>query len=840
MVKVALLIGVGEYESGLTPLPAAAKDVEAMHRVLLHPEMGGFDDVTPLINPRRQAMEEAIETLFAGRQKDDLVLLFFSGHGIKDEGGRLYFATRNTRKNEKGGLVQATAVSANFVQEIMRTKGRSKRQVVILDCCFSGAFAEDMLVRDDGSVDVMNQLGGEGRAVLTSSTSTQYSFEQKESNLSIYTRYLVEGIETGAADTNDNGVITVDELHEYARKKVRETAPTMSPEIYPIREGYTIVLAKAPLGDPKLRYRKEVERFSRAAEISPIGRKALEELQVKLKLSSEIATAIENEALQPYRDYQKRLQNYEQALLEELQRNSILSSNAQDELQRFQQILGLRDEDIAPIKEKHTKNRVDEKFLRRRNINFRYYIGACIIGVIGVFVGGTLAYFFIGRPNRTHVIAKNKSCDDKEQYSLGDRISLGEEIFLKQDTNSDSDKQTAVQAFASGDCQTAVDKFTSYRKANLRNPEALIYLNNAKARQTKKWLKIAVTVPIDNDPDLAEEILRGVAQAQDEVNNDNKGINNQLLLVAIANDDEQIGSSKKIAKALVEDRKVLGVVGAASSNATLEAGNIFNTEELVAISPTSTSVNISNFSPYIFRTVFSDEVAGKKLANYMGEKLHKKKAAVFSVFSSDYSKSLTEQFVKYVENPSNSKVLRDNEFDLSKSDFNPKKAVKKAISQGAEVLMLASTKETQNNAYEVIKAANNSRLNILAGDNLYSQETLNYLGQQAEGMVVAIPWHINNPSNLKFVENSKKLWNAPVSWRTATAYDATLAIAKGLEQSTTHKELQNTLHSAGFSVDGATGKIEFKQSGDRKDNSISLVKVQKKSGTDQYEFVPIP
>ncbi|WP_442947468.1 caspase family protein [Nostoc sp.] len=59
MAKVALLIGVSEYESGLTPLPAATKDVKAMERVLLHPEIGGFDDVTLLLNPQRQAMEEA-------------------------------------------------------------------------------------------------------------------------------------------------------------------------------------------------------------------------------------------------------------------------------------------------------------------------------------------------------------------------------------------------------------------------------------------------------------------------------------------------------------------------------------------------------------------------------------------------------------------------------------------------------------------------------------------------------------------------------------------------------------------------------------------------------------
>ena len=85
MAKIALLIGVSEYEPGLNPLPGTVKDVEAMQQVLARSDIGEFveSDITVLKNPDRQEMEEEIEKLFASRQKDDLVLLFFSGHGIK-------------------------------------------------------------------------------------------------------------------------------------------------------------------------------------------------------------------------------------------------------------------------------------------------------------------------------------------------------------------------------------------------------------------------------------------------------------------------------------------------------------------------------------------------------------------------------------------------------------------------------------------------------------------------------------------------------------------------------------------------------------------------------------
>jgi hypothetical protein len=53
-------------------------------------------------------MQEAIEGLFSDRHKDDLAIVYFSGHGIKDESGKLYLATRLTRKNPQGQLIKST------------------------------------------------------------------------------------------------------------------------------------------------------------------------------------------------------------------------------------------------------------------------------------------------------------------------------------------------------------------------------------------------------------------------------------------------------------------------------------------------------------------------------------------------------------------------------------------------------------------------------------------------------------------------------------------------------------------------------------------------------------
>jgi len=248
MAKVALLIGVSDYGPGFNSLPGTIKDVAAMRRVLQHPDIGAFTEVATLANPEPLVMQEAIETLFKEkvRQRDDLALLFFSGHCVNDHNNKLYFATRNTRKNAKGELVKSTAVPASFVQDIM-SDSRSRQQVVILDCCFSNAFADVWSAKNYGSVDVEDQLSGEGRVVLTSSISTQQFFPQKGSEISKYTRHLVEGITTGAADIDKDQYISVYELHQYASRKAEEAAATIEPEIYAGKESYSILLAKAPL-----------------------------------------------------------------------------------------------------------------------------------------------------------------------------------------------------------------------------------------------------------------------------------------------------------------------------------------------------------------------------------------------------------------------------------------------------------------------------------------------------------------------------------------------------------------------------------------------------------------
>ncbi len=343
--KIALLIGVSQYKD-LPLLDAALHDIEAVRDVLENPHLGQFDDVLVLPNPKSTQMQREIQTLFARCKKDDLVLLYFSGHGMTDDDTKLYLTTATTEKD----LFQATCVPASFVHDVMN-RSRCKRQVVILDCCYSGAFAEGWQPRGDGVLDLKQQLGGEGRAVLTSSSAVQLSFEQEGSG--IYTRYLVEGLKTGAADRNGNGRISIQELHEYAKEKVQTAKPGMKPEIYTYKEGFEIVLTQTPVvaKNPELEYRRQVEKFvkGRWGEISGIARRVLKKQAVQLRLSVEVATQIEAEVLAPYEERQRNLAEYREAFSEAVAEEYPLSDAGRYELQCWGEMLGLTAEDVAEI-----------------------------------------------------------------------------------------------------------------------------------------------------------------------------------------------------------------------------------------------------------------------------------------------------------------------------------------------------------------------------------------------------------------------------------------------------------------------------------------------------------
>jgi uncharacterized caspase-like protein len=242
--KYALIIGNTEYaDPGLAQLTAPGKDASEFARVLDSPDLCAFDDVIILFNEEASRVSEMIDHFFSLKKPDDLLVLYFSGHGVRDEYGSLYLAVRNTNRSR----LRSTAIKSDFIREAM-DQCRSRRQVLILDCCNSGAFAQGTKAEIGGSVGTAKAFEGSGygRVILTASDATQFAWEGDkiiggDAINSLFTHFLVKGLE-GEADWNGDGNITIDELYDYVYGQIVNLTPKQTPGKWSYREQGEIIL----------------------------------------------------------------------------------------------------------------------------------------------------------------------------------------------------------------------------------------------------------------------------------------------------------------------------------------------------------------------------------------------------------------------------------------------------------------------------------------------------------------------------------------------------------------------------------------------------------------------
>ena len=155
-----------------------------------------------------------------------------------------YFAVADTLKTQ----LASTGISSAWLLDQL-DDCRARRQVLILDCCFSGAFAHGS--KGGVDLDLERRLAGHGRgrAVLTASRAGEYSFEGQalaDAVLagSVFTTGLVEGLRTGAADVGGDGYVSLDEAYDYAYRYVQSRSASQTPQRWLYGGEGAIVLAR--------------------------------------------------------------------------------------------------------------------------------------------------------------------------------------------------------------------------------------------------------------------------------------------------------------------------------------------------------------------------------------------------------------------------------------------------------------------------------------------------------------------------------------------------------------------------------------------------------------------
>ncbi|MGW5052971.1 caspase, EACC1-associated type [Actinokineospora sp. NPDC004072] len=242
----ALVVGTAAYaDPALGRLRAPAQDAAAVAAVLGDPAVGGFA-VDQVLDQPDHELRVAVESFLVDAAVEDTVVLYLSCHGLLDVRGRLYFAASNTRKR----LLASTAVEAGWLVDRL-DECPARRQVLILDCCFSGAFSAS--AKGAPEIDLERRMlgGGRGRAVLTASRAGEYSFEGRPlagPHQSVFTAALVDGLRTGAADVARTGVVTVEDAFDHAAAWMLARRAEQTPQRWLYGGEGKIVLARNPRG----------------------------------------------------------------------------------------------------------------------------------------------------------------------------------------------------------------------------------------------------------------------------------------------------------------------------------------------------------------------------------------------------------------------------------------------------------------------------------------------------------------------------------------------------------------------------------------------------------------
>lgn len=208
----ALLIGNSTFPQdphNLPELRGPVNDLPLLHDALTDPEVGLFkrEDVRLLPERGKREIMTALEEMLRRAVPDDLILLYYSGHGLQDEYDHLYLCAHDTRSN----LLLSTAISDAEINSVMRSSA-AKTFVVILDCCYSGAFKSGGLP---------TKLWGEGRFLITSSRHAQLSADAPDlTGPSAFTSCLVDALKLGTLDPNDDGYVGLNDVYEYVYQRL--------------------------------------------------------------------------------------------------------------------------------------------------------------------------------------------------------------------------------------------------------------------------------------------------------------------------------------------------------------------------------------------------------------------------------------------------------------------------------------------------------------------------------------------------------------------------------------------------------------------------------------------
>ena len=223
----AVVIGVGEYSNEDIPdLEFAGADAQSVYEFLTSSAAGPFeeDHIRFLSDSEAtgDAMREALFVFLQQADWDDLVFIYYAGHGAPDpqRPDNLYLLPTDSDLN----ALASTAFPMWDVKTALRRQIAAERVIVIADACHSAGTADGDTV---GGAEGNAIAGGfaqlfspSRRLMMTAADTNEYSLEDARwGGHGVFTHFLLEGL-GGSGDINNDGLVTFSEIFDYVNNNV--------------------------------------------------------------------------------------------------------------------------------------------------------------------------------------------------------------------------------------------------------------------------------------------------------------------------------------------------------------------------------------------------------------------------------------------------------------------------------------------------------------------------------------------------------------------------------------------------------------------------------------------
>ncbi|MEE0462210.1 ABC transporter substrate-binding protein [Blautia hydrogenotrophica] len=324
-------------------------------------------------------------------------------------------------------------------------------------------------------------------------------------------------------------------------------------------------------------------------------------------------------------------------------------------------------------------------------------------------------------------------------------------------------------------------------------------------------ITIGASLPMTGSVALnGEMILEGIQMAVDECN-EAGGIDGKEVVIDAQDDQAEPNQAASVANMMSADEKIVAIIGSLKSSCTLAAAPIYEEAGVVALSPDSSSPEVTNAGEYIFRIKNSDVVLAQTMAKGAISDGHTKFAILYE--NNDYGAGVLEQSQIAIEEAGCEIVCTESILTGEQTDFSS--IISKIRESGADAILMGVD---YNESGLVMKQMKDAGLDLprYATDGLFTDAFIEVGGEAADGTTVLTSFITSDQSEnvQNFIKKYQEKYNGEMpSIFQAEGYDCGKIVIEAIENAGTDRKAIRD-YMATMSYQGVTGDCTFDENGD--------------------------